>query len=79
MNAERFCEILSEEGYPIECIKFLWEKRLLRIEPGEGTLRQTARYLKACTWLKGWVAGYEDRTGQPVTYLREKNTSADAQ
>jgi hypothetical protein len=62
INAERFCEILLEEGYTIKAIKDIWdhpirEKYMANLT--EENVRKHARAMKDKGWLDAIVQVHE--------------------
>lgn len=65
MTAERYAEILTEEGYPLGAIKMLWNGRRGSLaalvdsgefpEIAEAAVRDTARIMRNA----GWVEEYK--------------------
>jgi len=58
MEAERFCEILMEEGLPLSFIKAVWADRANSVDEyqSERALRLTARELKDTGLVQKWRA-----------------------
>jgi len=61
MDAERFCEILTEEGFPLQMIKDLWNYEGANHAATEVAVRNVARAWKAEGMVAAWEKlGWED-------------------